>query len=700
MNRRSHIQSRSPLYNNNNNEEDEILSNSQSRIIYEQKQNSVLDILKYLIFFIILIVLILIFRSYLTFGDDSSIKQNLENMKQKARENIQSKTTPVDENDEESGSWTWFRFCDNKWSKLEEELKNQRFGVQKFLPELPDHDEIKNNPRKYDLDGYARKSENQDFYLSDNDPVTSVFNDLIKHKNLDKNSNPDDLKNLNSDLNLDKDKFKNAEKLLDNNFIFKLKKTTQDLTNSQKNLVNKKLRLNKFRQNYFVLMKRLEECSIKKRSFMDDLDKNKNEKQTIFDNLKDINDQLKDIELKLKERTSNLSSGERARREKIKNLKDRIMDIRSRIKDEPSLKREIEKKRLDIENFLQRIKQLNNNISLNEGNMIDLENRRSDLLRDNQTINKKLQIIEKKKRIHEMKLELSMRDYKVKAYLNTLLNSDQKIEDLDGIVKSKISEEEKLLQSLEDFEKIRDAMKGEVIIDTSDTNDDKVFVQTTIEKDKMDLEQITTKYRDLKNALENYQSADIEIKMMKKTVETLKGDMEGLIRQRRMNLNELDGIEMKLKKFRMMIARDKKEVSELENRIAEYRKYIFETDEIQNKLRLELADLQFQLDNLENERRENKTKLGAIYQELENERNRLFKRKKELEELLRNFDKEIDRINVGYRRHNKVCISLRVYHDESVKILPKLKGEIEKNENIINKLKMKLKDEIRALNDF
>lgn len=699
MNRRSNIHSRSPLFNKSQHE-DEILSNSQSRIIYEQKQNSVLDILKYLVFFIVLIILILIFRSYLILGNDTSIRKNLEDMAQKAKDNIMKSDTTKTEEEKTTESWNWFGFCDNKWSKLEDELKNQRFGVQKFLPQLPDHEEIKNNPRKYDLDGYAKKIKDQDFYLPDNDPVTAAFNDMIKNKNVDKNSNLDDLKNLNLDLNSDKDKFKNAEKLLDNNFIFKLKKTTQDLTNSQKNLVNKKLRLNKFRQNYFVLMKKLEECSIKSRSFLTDLDKNKGEKDRIVENLKDIDAQLIDIELKIKERSSSLSGDERARRERLKNLKDKIMDIRSRVKDEPSLKRILAKKNYDIENFLERIKKLNMNISNAEQSISDLENRKSYLLNNNETINKKIQILEKKTKIHEMKLELSLRDYKVKAYLNTLLNADQKIEDLDGIVKSKISEEEKLLKSLEDFEKIRDAMKGDVIVDNSETNEDKDHVTTTIKKDKEDLKQITNKYMDLKKALESYQSGDIEIKMMKKTIEKLKGDIRGQNRERGLNLNELDQIEIKLRKFRLSIAKDKKEVSDLENRIAEYRKYIFETDDLQKKLRLELSDLEYQLKNLENQMRENKTKLGVIYQELEIERNRLFKRKKELEELMRNLSKDFDRINMGYKRHSKVCVSLRVFYDESVKMLPQLKLEIDKNENVIRTLKMKLKDEIGSFNDF
>jgi chromosome segregation ATPase len=697
MIRRSNVSSKSPLLNRSQNEE-EILSNTQSRIIYEQKQNSIVGIIKFLILFIVIIILLLFFRSFMAIKeDDSQIKKSF----QKLTEVIEEKVKGKNNGEDDSAGWSWFpSFCENKWSKFEEELKKQRFSVQKFLPVLPDHEEIKNNPKKYNFDEYQAKMKREQFELLEKDPVTMSMNKLLNSGEVNKRSDPELLKKAQDDLWAQNDLFKNQEKLLDDESIFRLKNITQDLTNSQKNLVDKKLRLNKFRNNYFQLMNKLEECNAKNEEFTDDLDKKNSEKDKITGLLKNTDRELESIDQKIKINEANLTDEEKERRRKIKELTDKIVDIKSKLKNEVNIQKDIEKKKSDIEIFLKRIEELKNQIEGENVNLGDYEKQIKDFENDNYVIEKKIQILQKKKRIHEMKLELTLRDDTVKEYLKTLLNGDQKIEDLNDIFKVKIDEEKKLLESLEDFEKIKQTMKGDVIVDHGDTFEEKSNIEIIMKKDEEDLQQITSKYMELKKVLDKYKSGDLEIKMIRKTIKDLDEEIKLEDIKKGKNNRSLDELKNKLLRLRGNIDRNLKEVSALEYKIKEYRQFVFENSEMLKNLRGDLLNYEEQLALIMNEIKEKQSERDSLAENLSKERKGIYERKKDLEQSLNNLEKEIKKVNFDMKSHLDTCVSLRVFYDESVKKLPELEDLIHKDEELIQKLRMKLKEEINSFNDF
>lgn len=112
------------------------------------------------------------------------------------------------------------------------------------------------------------------------------------------------------DLDKDAQRYQNAQKLLDPQFVHDLQKLSKNLNDSQKNFITKKKALNRFRVEFLVNRDKLENCHSKQASINGDLSVNLSSLREIEKSIKNHQNMLKDYQQQKTDQSSNYSQEE------------------------------------------------------------------------------------------------------------------------------------------------------------------------------------------------------------------------------------------------------------------------------------------------------------------------------------------------------------------------------------------------------
>jgi len=456
--------------------------------------------------------------------------------------------------------WSMDKSC-NHLKELEQKLKSQKYSVQSHIDHFPSLDEIRNNRDKYELTGDLSTScldGEFDWNNSNILQVVSGFDKVINSGNLSLQSTQEDFNNVNEQLIKEGERYSEAERLLDNDFVYSVKGDVNDLINSQKNLQEKKVRLNSYRYALFNYMKQLE-------SVVDEIKKIKSEHDSEKNNENDLNSKLAEAESivnkyekMMKEKEGSMGDRQQKELAEIRQLNDRIEEVRASIANQDKIKNECRLRRDRItknKNHLTDAETAMNNF---ESQLNQLQTQKRDKNNSMKNLQDNNEILQSRKNIHTIKLEVLLRNKEIKAFLDKLLNSQTNIDNLTNLVNSKISNEEKLMMLMSKYNeesKKMDELEGKTIVDIETVTSDQV--KSKIEKDKEDFRQIMEKYLGLKKVVDEYEDPDLEIR-------NLKVKIDEIDKKRNTNTNEQN-------KLKSEIDRLDKQIDEIDNRIKSFR---------------------------------------------------------------------------------------------------------------------------------
>ena len=481
--------------------------------------------------------------------------------------------------------------------ELEQKLSKQRFSVQKYIDNLPDYNEIKNNREKFELSNEL----NQSCLEGDIETTRSMFDKLsarmdqmIGGSHLDLKSTQEDFTAVNAQLH-DNGRYKDAERLLDNDFIYSVKGDVSNLVNSHKNLQEKKILLNGYRFNLFNQVRKLESVIKDIKSLKADFDSEKTREVELQNKLKEAEQVVHKVDKLMEDKEATMSNEQQKGLAELRDVSDKIEEIKMSI--------------ANVDKIREEIRQRNDRISKNQNMLDETDSKIADLEKHVDSLNaerkvkstnfKNLhdmnEIYNSRKNIHNIKLEVLLRNKDIKSFLDKLINGQTNIESLSELMNSKISDEEKLMvlmnQYNEESEKM-DETEGKTIVDRDSVTSEEL--KSRIEKDRENFKQIMEKYLGLKKVVDEYEDPDLEIRNLKVKINEieekkqsnldkqnkLKEEMNQLDKNIKNNTENIQDLKEKRKKIQDSIDQDKKFIKEKEDMLEDAERKL---KEFQNK---------------------------------------------------------------------------------------------------------------------
>lgn len=515
-----------------------VRSTIESTLDYKNSQVSLSKIMKYLFMILAAAIALLVLYSFIDkpktvvervdktgWSLYDNVKYNLfdirpDNKNIRVDENMRSNTSRTEtgfmENIREL--WPGDKGCGNI-KELEQKLRSQRYSVQKHLDHLPSLDDIRANRDKYDLSNELSRSCREgdlDFKSSIFTNIMSNFDRLIGVGILTPKSTQDDFSAINAQLHTEQDRYKYAERLLDNEFIYSVKGDVNDLVHSHKNLQEKKVLLNGYRYSLFNHMRQLETVINDIKNAKADLDSEKASEIQLNSRLGEAEALVNKFNRMMNEKEGTMGDRQQKELSELRAIDDRIDEVKASIVNADKIRNELRNRRERILKTQHNASSIGNDIAELDREVSRLQAERKNKADTIKSIQDTSEMYENRKRIHMIKLEVFLRNKEIKAFLDKLINSNTNMDNLTTLINSKITDEEKLMllmkQYNEESEKL-DQMEGRTIIDTERVTSD--TLKTKIEKDRQDFKKIMEKYLGLKKVVEEYEDTDFEINNLK-----------------------------------------------------------------------------------------------------------------------------------------------------------------------------------------
>lgn len=601
--------------NRSNLSDGEVKSNLQSVIEYQKSQMSVMKIIKYLSLLLTIIVVILVFT--LLLGQSSSIRDcpveesqftYLESFKynvfgvvpdcngtELAHQHIEKRKAS-------DSIWDIIKpsSSNKQVDEFQRKLKEQSFSVQGFLPSLPEYEYIRKNRNKFELSNELNSScfdgGNQldcDHYRS----VSSAFESIFE-VSLNQNSSRDDFVDVKKKLVDQSERYKDAERLLDNEFLDEVRLNVNDLSHSYRNYLNKKGRLNEFQEKFYVLMKKLEGISDELGLAKREVDEEKLKGADLDSKIAEANRLLEYYTGQINEKKNTLSAKEKERFEALKVLDEQINDLKKLLSSKPKIEAEISQKTNSITRnealILQkeeRVRKVREELAILRSKKADNEVKEGEFtFRRNQ--------FEKTKLIHTIKLKAALKNREIKLFLDGLVDESKDINSLEHLMGNKINDQKELLEQIERYKeesKKMDSKPGTIIEDQETGNSEEI--RSYISKDQEDLENIKSKYEELIKVVGEYKDSEIEINNRKTKILDIDRELKDLEKERKNYFKDDYNIQDKIDRL-------EREINNLENDIANLRRINSDNNEfIQTKTAF-IRENEQKLEELLRQRRE------------------------------------------------------------------------------------------------
>ena len=594
-------------------------STLESTIEYQNKQVSLSKIMKYLFLTLFTACLLLVIYS---FADGSGVKLDAvdktgwsfyEKFKysvfdipppsvgQKTSTEARTEAAATEPGLLDSLKEFWFmdKNC-GQIKEFEQKLRSQRYSVQRHMENMPSLDDIRINREKYE----SFNELNQSCLEGEFDlksplflEVISGFDKLIGTGHLTPESIQDDFSALNAQLQGEQERYKDVERFMDNDFVYSVKTDVNDLVNSHRNLQEKKMLLNGYRFNLFNHMRQLESVVRDIKQAKAEFDGEKAKELDLMGKLEQAEALVKKFDDKIKEKEASMGEKQKKELAELREMSDRIEEIKASIINADKIRAECRIRRDRITKTQNQAANLENKIKQLEEEDSKLQAERKDKNNRIKKLHDANEIYDQRKNIHSIKLEVLLRNKEIKAFLDKLLNSQTNIDNLSALVNSKISDEEKLIllmnQYNEDAAKMEPA-EDKAMADTESVTSD--FLKSKIEKDREDFRQIMEKYLGLKKVVEEYEDPDLEIKKLKTKVKEIEKNKD-------QNAIEQHKIQKEIEKLDRQIKDIDNQLRSIKDKHTSYTKAIEQDEEFIKNKEDQLVNSQKQLDDLQNKKR-------------------------------------------------------------------------------------------------
>lgn len=482
--------------------------------------------------------------------------------------------------------------------KFEQKLKAQRFSVQRHIENLPNYDHVKNNRSQYEISAELSQS-----CLADNleatkltfDGIMGSFDRIVGIGHLDLNSTPDDFTTLTTQIHDDENRYKEAERLLDNEFIYGVKANVNDLVNSHKNLQEKKVLLNGYRFNLFNHMKQLENTINEIKVAKQASDDQKAQEINLNNRLGEAGALVHKYEELIKQKEASMGKKEQNELAELRQMDDRIDEIKTYIVNAERIRTECHQKRDRISKNQNNISDIESRSSHIQSEIDKLQHQRKDKDNAFKNLADANELYENRKTIHAIKLEVLLRNKEIKEFLEKLINSKTNMDNLTNLMDSKISNEEKLILLMneynEDSAKI-DAMEGRTVVDQETVTSDSL--KGKIEKDREDFKRIMEKYIGLKKVVDEYEDPDLEIHNLKVKIQDISERKDKNLDEQKRLKNEIDKLDKQINSLEDQLRNLNDKRNSIQISIDQDDNYIKEKESSLDDAERKLKDLQVQ----------------------------------------------------------------------------------------------------------
>lgn len=506
--------------------------------------------------------------------------------------------TDVSEGGRPDGDDLWYypnlrrRVC-GQVSVLENKVVNQLFSVSDRAEGLPSYDQINEKDLRNEDGSYKQPSPQEaDAKLKS---VVSGFNDLIAVNNLDLPSKDSEFERLDTLLDDSRGEFKEAEKLLDNEYLFDIKLNINDLTNSHSNLVTKKKQLNRYRKELFFFLNSLE---TNKQRLQDLTEKQTRKEELVRDSerkLTEAKDRADLIKEKVADKEKNLTDEEKKSLAELREVGDKIEDIKYRIKNKDKVKANCKKYKAKIDENEKTIDQ--NNITLS-GYLVQINNYEDDRrdlssqLKDKKD-SRKMREVEKS--VLTSKLSTYLQDQSIKNFLGKLVNEKSNMSELSQLIDKKINDEKQLVDEINQYKELKKSLN--ITFTISEEDSDKITPD--VKKNTDNFKKIMNRYIGLKKVVDEYEDPELKIEILTSDIQKIEDDQRALDKEIARLENELGRIENKLKTLQAKTEYLTDKNTNLSEENEAHKTYIEESEVSLNEAQANLKQLEESRERLE-----------------------------------------------------------------------------------------------------
>lgn len=599
--------------------------------------------------------------------------------------------------------WASDRSCGHL-RELEQRLRGQRFAVQKHVEHLPSFEYVKSHREKYELSNELNRSCLEGDLASTRatfDAITTDFDNLVGVGHLDLKSNADDFSTVNEQLREEEARFKDVERLLDNEFVYNVKGDANNLVNSAKNLQEKKILLNGHRHGLFNHMRHLEAIINDIKNEKDVVDSEKLRELDLIRRLNEAEAQVLRYEKSVHEKEHGMGGKHSNELAELRQLNDQIDEIRASIANAGKVKADCQARREKVSRDQAKANDIDHKLNDIQREIDSLNAQRREKNSALKSIDDGNDIHENRRMIHQIKLDVLLRNKDIKEFLEKMINSKTNMKDLSKLVNSKISDEENLIALMNKYNEDSarmDAMEGTTVVDVESVSSDSV--KNRIEKDREDFRRIMEKFLGLKKVVEEYEDPDLEIRNLKIKIQDIDDKKKHTASEQRRLRADIDRLD--------------KAIHNLESQIqslTDKRNSLLSSIEMDEKL---VRDKEAQLFDAERRLNDLLGQKAVLDQRYKDVRERFEHDFKEISILYHNAKGDFNSIKSQLHdaratiaahdgRLMKLvleCVSLKLYISEIGRLIPVLQAGINADNDAIRELKTRIYSSLSFINNL
>ena len=200
----------------------------------------------------------------------------------------------------------------------------------------------------------------------------------------------------------------------------------------------------------------------------------------------------------------------------LRQMGDRIEEVKSFIANANRIRADIRQRQDNVAKNKNIVADVDEKINGLEKEIDEVQSQHKDKTGIYKNLHDANEIYENRKRIHAIKLEVLLRNKEIKEFLDKLINSNTNIDNLSDLMDSKITNEEKLMLLMNQYNEESanmDVTEGKTIVDIESVTSD--FMKDKIERDRENFKRIMEKYLGLKKVVDEYEDPDLEISNLK-----------------------------------------------------------------------------------------------------------------------------------------------------------------------------------------
>lgn len=561
------------------------------------------------------------------------------------------------------------------WKNLQDKLKNQKFSVRHYLPELPSTEAIRANPSRFNisLSEMNRKSSDE---LKQKHPPEKVLEDLAAIAGF----YHEDPKVV---LARDNEKAQNAERSMKEPEQAELQFKLADTVGSFRFLLDKRQKLIELRSRVQDSLNALNECENNERDLNSEFIKLKNDDDDLRRQLSALELEEEDINNKIKQKEKNLSEADKRAREIISALSAKLAELKAASGRKASIE-------LDIQARLRKITAIDvetDRIKSGESNLLDqigkIQSHLNELPSKQKNLRDKLKVLKASHESFERKRNILISHKELKEKLLKLVPEAEKTKDLADKFNETI-EKEKSLKEL--AEKVS-ANPNEIQLIDDFIKEDKEIFHTWMKL-----------FADMEKEVNKFEGGEAYITIIERNLSQSKESMGENIKQlgqlesdEKTYTHELQRLQGILNSSRDKLNAYNEERAALNEWIENHKRLIADSERNQKSIEIEIA-------NQQNSNQKERQTLVSNFGNIDQERSTILESVSSIKGRIKDIQTNIKAIEIKLERSKDNCTALKAFYMKTAEMVPMLESALGADKKTLLDLKEQIQKQLEPFN--